>query len=697
MSIKMTASIGGRDLAIETGKLAKQAGGSTVVRYGDTIVLGTAVADYSIREGIDFVPLTVDYQEMAYAAGRIPGNFFRREMGRPSEKETLTSRCIDRPVRPLIPKGWGYETQIIANVYSVDLANEPDVLGIVAASAALHISDIPFAGPIAALRVGRREGEVLLNPAPELWSEMDLNLIVAGSRDAVIMVEGGARFVSEDDILEAIFFAHEQMQPLIDIQEGLREAYGKPKRTVVEPPPDDGLADRVTALAEAELAEIIVTAPKLERQDRVRRLILRLTDELAADFPAQGRRIHDLVHDLQGARMRRMILDEGRRTDGRAFDQVRPVTCELGILPRAHGSALFTRGETQVVASATLGTASDEQRIETLAGDTFRPFMLHYNFPPFCVGEARRLAGPKRRDIGHGNLARRAVEAVLPDPEDFPYTIRVVSEVLESNGSSSMATVCAGSMALMEAGVPVSDQVAGVAMGLVKEGDQVAVLTDIIGDEDHLGDMDFKVCGTRNGITALQMDIKIAGLSKDIMRRALAQAKEGRLHILGIMDQAISRPRPEISPYAPKIVTIHIHPDKIRDVIGPGGKVIRQIQADTNSKIDIEDDGRVNIATPDDASARAAVEIIRNLTQEAEIGRIYDGRVAKIMDFGAFVEIFPGTDGLIHISELDNQRVHKVTDILKEGDPVRVKVIDIDRNGRIKLSRRQALSEQESS
>jgi polyribonucleotide nucleotidyltransferase len=697
MGIKMTASIGGRDLIIETGKLAKQAGGSTVVRYGDTIVLGTAVSDYSTREGIDFVPLTVDYQEMAYAAGRIPGNFFRREMGRPSEKETLTSRCIDRPIRPLIPKGWGYETQIIANVYSVDLANEPDVLGIVAASAALHISDIPFAGPIAALRVGRRAGELLLNPAPELWVEMDLNLIVAGSRNAVIMVEGGARFVSEDDILEAIFFGHEQMQSLIDIQEALREAYGKPKRPVIEPPPEDGLADRVAALAEADLADIIVTAPKLERQDKVRLLILRLTDELADDFPGQGRRIHDLVHDLQGGRMRRMILDQGRRTDGRAFDQVRPITCELGILPRAHGSALFTRGETQVMATATLGTASDEQRIETLAGDTFRPFMLHYNFPPFCVGEARRLSGPKRRDIGHGNLARRAVEAVLPDPTDFPYTIRVVSEVLESNGSSSMATVCAGSMALMEAGVPVSDQVAGVAMGLVKDGDQVAVLTDIIGDEDHLGDMDFKVCGTRNGITALQMDIKISGLSKEIMRRALAQAREGRLHILGIMDQAISQPRPEISPYAPKIVTIHIHPDKIRDVIGPGGKVIRQIQADTNSKIDIDDDGRVNIATPDDASAQKAVEIIRNLTQEAEIGRIYDGRVAKIMDFGAFVEIFPGTDGLIHISELDNQRVHKVTDILKEGDPVRVKVIDIDRNGRIKLSRRQALSEQETS
>jgi polyribonucleotide nucleotidyltransferase len=693
----MTASIGGRDLSIETGKLAKQAGGSTVVRYGDTIVLGTAVSDYSVREGIDFVPLTVDYQEMAYAAGRIPGNFFRREMGRPSEKETLTSRCIDRPIRPLVPKGWGYETQIIANVYSVDLANEPDVLGIVAASAALHISDIPFDGPIAALRVGRLGGELVLNPAPDDWEEMDLNLIVAGSRNAVIMVEGGAKFVSEDDVLAAIFHAHEQMQPLIEIQEGLRDAYGKPKRPVLDPPPDDGLADRVTALAEADLADIIVTAPKLERQDKVRRLALRLTEELAADYPGQGRRIHDLVHDLQGERMRRMILDQGKRTDGRAFDEVRPITCELGILPRAHGSALFTRGETQVMATATLGTASDEQRIETLAGDTFRPFMLHYNFPPFCVGEARRLAGPKRRDIGHGNLARRAVEAILPDPADFPYTIRVVSEVLESNGSSSMATVCSGSMALMEAGVPVSDQVAGVAMGLVKEGDQVAVLTDIIGDEDHLGDMDFKVCGTRNGVTALQMDIKISGLSKDIMSRALDQAKQARLHILGIMDQAISQPRSEISPYAPKIVTIHIHPDKIRDVIGPGGKVIRQIQADTNSKIDIDDEGRVNIATPDDASAKEAVEIIRNLTQEAEIGRIYDGRVAKIMDFGAFVEIFPGTDGLIHISELDNQRVRKVTDILKEGDPVRVKVIDIDRNGRIKLSRRQALSEQESS
>jgi len=693
MAIKMTASLGGRDLTIETGKLAKQAGGAAVVRYGDTIVLGTAVSDFNIREGIDFVPLTVDYQEMAYAAGRIPGNFFRREMGRPSEKETLTSRCIDRPIRPLIPKGWGYETQIITNVYSVDLDNEPDVLGIVAASAALHISDVPFAGPIAALRVGRQNGELLINPAPEVWDDMDLNLIVAGSREAIIMVEGGARFVPEKQVLDAIFFGHEQMQPLIDIQEGLREAYGKPKREFPAPEVDAGLQARVTALAEADLADIIVTAPKLERQDKVSRLAGRVAEELAAEFPGQAGQIHGLVHDLQGERMRRMILDLRRRTDGRAFDEVRPIACEVGILPRAHGSALFTRGETQVMASATLGTSSDEQRIETLAGDTFRPFMLHYNFPPFSVGEARRLTGPKRRDIGHGALARRAVGAILPDQETFPYTVRVVSEVLESNGSSSMATVCAGSMALMEAGVPVKDQVAGVAMGLVKEGDQVAVLTDIIGDEDHLGDMDFKVCGTRDGVTALQMDIKITGLSREIMADALDQARRARLHILEIMNQAISQPRTEISPYAPKIVTINVHPDKIRDIIGPGGKVIRQIQAETNSRIDIDDDGKVSIATPDDASAKAAIEIIRNLTQEAEIGRIYDGKVAKIMDFGAFVEIFPGTDGLVHISELDHGRVHKVTDVLHEGDPVRVKVIDIDRNGRIKLSRRQALEE----
>ncbi len=688
----------GRTVTIETGRVAKQASGAAIVKLGDTIVLVTAVSAKETREGIDFLPLTVDYQEMSYASGRIPGNFFRREMGRPSEKETLTSRLIDRPIRPLFPKkGYSNETQIIATVLSVDQVNEPDVLALVGASTALYLSEAPFMKPIAGVRVGRFEGRFVANPTSLELESSDIDIVVAGTRDAVVMVEGGCSFVSEAELVEAIDFGHKAMQPLIDGQEELRRLAGKPKMEIKVPDKDPELIQAVSDFCMADLKEAITTVRKIERQDKVAEAKQKLLEGLAEKYPDRGKEIVEAFDDLKKKSMRGMILEEKRRIDGRAFDEVRPITCEVGVLPRTHGSALFTRGETQALGIATLGTTSDEQRIESLAGDSFKSFILHYNFPPFCVGEAKQLRGPGRREIGHGALAERSLSKVLPPADGFPYTIRVVSEILESNGSSSMATVCAGSLALMDAGVPTSAAVGGIAMGLVKEGDQFAVLSDIIGDEDHLGDMDFKVTGTREGVAAIQMDIKISGLSKEILTQALNQAKEGRLFILDKMDAVIPEPRTRVSEFAPCIATFQVKPEKVREVIGPGGKVIKGITAEAGVlRVDIDDEGMVKIASRDQASADKAIELIKEVVREAQIGEFYIGTVKRITDFGAFVELFPGVEGLVHISQLDEQRVREVRDVLKEGDKTPVKVINIDPQGKIRLSRKDALAEEKS-
>ncbi|HDI60015.1 MAG TPA: polyribonucleotide nucleotidyltransferase [Desulfobacteraceae bacterium] len=693
MEKSVSCQIGDRTLSIQTGKVAKQASGAAVVQYGDTIVLVTAVAAHETRD-MGFLPLTVEYQEKIYAAGRIPGNYFRREIGRPTEKETLTARLIDRPIRPLFPKGWRYETQIIATVLSMDRENDPDTLAMIGASAALGLSDIPFAGPIAAMRVGRIDGELVANPSLTDLERSDINIIVAGSTTGVVMVEGGADIVSEDDMLEAIFFAHAQMQPIIAIQEELRQSCGRAKRPFAPPAPDAALAERLAALAGDRLHEALTVPEKMARHEAVRAVKAELVAHLEPELAERKDEIAEILENLEKKISRDLILKEGRRMDGRRFDEVRPISCEVGILPRPHGSALFTRGETQVLGVLTLGSGQDEQRVETLSGDEFRPFMLHYNFPPFSVGEVKRIGGPSRRDIGHGGLSTRALEKVLPDKETFDYTIRLVSEVLESNGSSSMGTVCAGTLALMDGGVPIKAPVAGIAMGLVKGEDTVVVLTDILGDEDHTGDMDFKVAGTAEGITALQMDIKIHELSREILQQALAQAREGRLHILKKMLLVIDAPRGSISPYAPCITTIDINPDKIRDVIGPGGKVIRALQSETNTKIDIDDSGTIKIAAVSKEDGEAAIERIRALTMEPEVGQVYEGKVVKVMDFGAFVQILPGTDGLVHISQLSNQRVTKVTDVVKEGDTLRVKVLEINRDGKIRLSHKALLEEE---
>ncbi|MFH1146492.1 MAG: polyribonucleotide nucleotidyltransferase [Pseudomonadota bacterium] len=686
--------LSGRVLSIQVGKVAKQAGGAVLVSYGDTVVLVTAVGSDQVRENIDFLPLTVDYHEMLYAAGKIPGSFFRREIGRPSEKETLTSRLIDRPLRPLFPKGYRYETQIIATVLSVDQENEPDILALTGASAALEISSIPFAGPIAGVRVGRVDGQFILNPVSAQLVDSDLNIVVAGSRDAIVMVEGGGKMVSEDIVLDALYFAHESLQPILDIQTKLREAVGKPKRVIPEPVEDEALKARILQMAEEEILAAVRLPTKGERHEKLTAIHRRVSSDLLPEYTGREQEIKSSLYEAEKNIVRRMITGEKKRIDGRGFGDIRPISAEVGVLPRTHGSALFTRGETQVLAVTTLGTSEDEQRIESLNGSTFKSFMLHYNFPPFSVGEVRMMRGPGRRDIGHGALAERAIRSVLPDQADFPYTIRLVSDVLESNGSSSMATVCGGSLSLMDAGVPIRTMVAGIAMGLIIEGNEVIILTDILGDEDHLGDMDFKVAGTDQGITALQMDIKVKGLTKDIMKAAMEQAREARLFILEKMRGVIEAPREAISIYAPKIITIQINPDKIRDLIGPGGKVIRQITGETGAKIEVEDDGRVRIISPNDAVLERTVKWIKDIVREAEVGVLYLGRVRKVVDFGAFVEILPGTDGLIHISQLDTQHVKKVSDVLKEGDEVLVKVIEIDNQGKIKLSRKAALGQQ---
>jgi polyribonucleotide nucleotidyltransferase len=694
MKHSVQVEVGGRTMTLECGHVALQASGSVMIRYGDTVVLVAATKEDRSREGIDFVPLMVDYQEMSYAAGRIPGGFFRREVGRPSEKETLTSRLIDRPIRPLFPKKYVFETQVVATVLSVDQENEPDVVALTGASAALHISTVPFQGPVAAVRIGRVDGEFIVNPSAKQLQESDINLVVAGSRDAVVMVEGGAEFVSEIDMIEAIDTAHRAILPILDAQDELQRKVGNTKEADPEVIIDEALIDAVKRLVGNEMQEVMTIGEKRLRRSSKKALKERVKEEIAAEFPDRQKEVEGILEDIEKESVRRTMVEQSIRIDGRRFDEIRPLSFEVGLLPRTHGSAIFTRGETQALAVATLGSSSDEQKIEALAGETFKSFMLHYNFPPYSVGEARPLRGPGRREIGHGALAERAVKPVLPKEGEFPYTIRVVSEVLASNGSSSMATVCGASLALMDAGVPLLDPVAGIAMGLVKEGENVIILSDILGDEDHLGDMDFKVTGTDKGITAIQMDVKIAGIDREIMQRALEQARVGRLHILEKMKEAISAPRENLSPYAPRVITIHINPEKIRDVIGPGGKVIRAIVAETGAKIDIDDTGRVVVMSPDQEACDKAINKIRGLTQEPEVGQLYTARVVRVTDFGAFAEILPGIDGLIHISQLEHKRVNKVTDVVKEGDEVLVKVIEIDKDGRIRLSRKAALEQQ---
>ena len=687
---RVQVDFNGRPLSIETGRMAKQAGGAALVQFGETVVLVTATASSSPREGIDFFPLTCDYQEKTFAAGKIPGGFFKRE-GRPAEKEILTSRLIDRPVRPLFPKGFRCETQIIATVLSHDKENDPDVLSIVGASTALVLSDVPWLGPIAAVRVGRIGGRFVVNPMTSQLAESDLNLIVAGSRDAIVMVEGGASMLPDQVLLEALFAAHEALQPLIALQEQLQRQVGKPKRTVTEAKTDGALEQQVRQLALPKLRAALATSVKQDRYAALDAARQDVVSAVANGSPERAKEVGDVFDRLTRDVVRETIVHERRRIDGRGLADIRPISCEVEVLPRTHGSALFTRGETQALVVTTLGTSSDEQKIDALIGETYKKFMLHYNFPPFSTGEVKFLRGPGRREVGHGALAERALTPVLPGEEEFPYTIRIVSEVLESNGSSSMATVCGGSLSLMAAGVPVKAPVAGVAMGLIKEGDEVRVLSDILGDEDHLGDMDFKVAGTEQGVTAVQMDIKIGGVTRAVMQQALEEARTARLHILGVMSRTLARPHSELSMYAPRIITLHIKPDRIRDLIGPGGKVIRGITEETGVKIDVEDDGTVYVASADGTSMQIAIDKIRAVTAEAEVGKVYRGTVRKIVDFGAFVEIFPGTDGLVHISQLAHERVRKVSDVLKEGDVIDVKVLEVDKSGKIRLSRKETL------
>jgi polyribonucleotide nucleotidyltransferase len=680
--------VSGRNLSIESGRWARQAGGAAVVRYGESVVLVTACLSESPRPGIDFLPLVVDYVEKTSAVGKIPGGFFKRE-GRLSEFEILTSRMIDRPIRPLFPKGFYNEIQIVATVLSADKENDTGILAMIGASAALSISEIPFAGPIAGARVGRIDGKLVVNPVLPDFERSDLNIFVAGSRDAILMVEGEANEVSEEEVLDAILFAHRSLVPILDLQERMAREIGKEKRVFEKKAlPEENLR-KIASIAEAPFAEAYAIREKQDRRKRIEAIGESVRAAFTDDERAEkGALISDALKSLEKKYVRGTILRERKRIDGRGLTDVRSISCEVGVLPRTHGSAVFTRGETQALVMATLGTSQDEQRIDSIMGDTTKSFMLHYNFPPFSVGEVKMLRGPGRREVGHGALAERAVSKVLPKNVDFPYTVRVVSEVLESNGSSSMATVCGASLAMMDAGVPTSGAVSGIAMGLIKEGNDVAVLSDILGDEDHLGDMDFKVAGTRNGVTAIQMDIKIGGVSREIMLSALRQAREGRLHILEKMNAVIDTHRADLSPYAPRIYVMMVKTDKIREIIGPGGKIIRGIQEQTGVKIDIDDDGTVKIAAVNADSARAAISIIEGITQSAEVGKVYEGRVRKIMDFGAFVELFPGTDGLLHVSQISKHRVN-VADCFKEGDDVTVRVLEVDRDGKIRLSHKE--------
>ena len=682
-------------LSIETGKVAKQADGAVVVRCGGTVVLSTVVAAKSPMEGRDrdFLPLTVEYRERAYAGGRIPGGFFKRE-GRPDEKETLTCRLIDRPLRPLFPKSFRNELQIINLVISADDENDPDMLALVGSSAAVAVSGIPFSAPIGAVRVALVEGQLVANPTYKQLAASPLEIVIAGTEDAVLMVESGGREISEEQMLEALAFGHEQCKQIARIQKELAAQAGKPQWAFdAKAGADPALEARVKELATAKVVKALAIHEKQPRAHALEGVFEEVWVALGVDETLRPK-VREALDKVEKAEVRRMIVEKGVRLDGRRVTEVRPIWSEIGYLPRVHGSALFTRGETQPLVAATLGTKNDEQKLESFEGDVFRRFMLHYNFPSFSTGEVKRFGTPGRREVGHGALAQRAIEAVMPAREVFPYTVRVVSDILESNGSSSMASVCGASMALMDAGVPLTSPVAGIAMGLVKEGDKVGILTDIMGSEDHYGDMDFKVAGTEKGITALQMDIKIGGVSIDIMRQALAQAREARLHVLGKMAETIRAPRAEMSPYAPRFVTIKIRPEKIREIIGPGGKVIRGMQEKTGAKIDVEDDGKVTIFSANSGAAQMAVDMIQDICREAELDRIYVGKVKSIKEFGAFVEIMPGTEGLLHISQIAESRIRAVGDVLSEGDQVVVKVLEIDGNGKIRLSRKGALRDQ---
>ena len=693
MIIKKEVEIGGKIFSIETGRYARQANGAVMVRYGDTMVLVTAVATSEAVEGQDFFPLQVEYREKTSAAGKIPGGFIKRE-GRPTEKEILSSRLIDRPIRPLFPESFMNETQVIAFVLSYDGENDADVLAAVGASAALTISDIPFDGPIAEVRVGRIDGQFIVNPTHAEIEQSDLELVVAGTSDSIIMVEGESKEVSENDLLSALRFAQTEIQKLVDLQIQLRKEAGKIKWEIKVNEIDPELKKEVLEIAGEKFRDIVHSVlTKEERSSKNKQLQDEVNAALAERFPEQEKLIGSILHDLEKELMRERILSEGIRLDGRNTTQIRPITIELGILPRTHGSSLFTRGETQSLTTITLGTKNDEQIIDGLREEYTKRFMLHYNFPPFSVGEVGRMTGVGRREIGHGNLAERALKMVFPGEEIFPYTVRVISDILESNGSSSMATVCAGSLAMMDAGIGISKSVAGIAMGLVKEGDRYAILSDILGNEDHLGDMDFKVAGTTNGITAFQMDIKIQGISFEIMEKALQQAREGRVHILGIMNQAIENPREQLSEFAPRLISMKVEQDQIGLIIGPGGKTIQGMQRLFGVEINIEEDGTVNIASPNKENAVKCKEYIKKMTATPEIGETYDGVVTKLMDFGAFVEILPGKEGLLHISQIDNKRVEKVSDYYKVGDKVKVKLLKIE-NGKFSLSRKELLKEE---
>ena len=689
--------IGDKTLTFETGKLAKQAGGAVLVRSGDSVVLVTACRAANAREGIDFLPLTVDYREYTYASGRIPGGFFKRE-GKPSEKEVITSRCIDRPIRPLFPSGWRYETQVIALVLSADTENDTDVLAITGASAALALSEIPFEKTIAGVRIGLLDGQYVVNPTFEQRKQSKLDLVVAGSRDGLVMVEAGAREVTEEQVVEALNAAHAAIKQITSSIDELAKEVGKRKVSFSKKEIGHAFYREVEEKVLVPLTEAMRIRGKLENYDRVDQLL----EELVADLPEGEveRKVEakQIFKELKEQVLRDEVLERGVRLDGRRFDEVRPIWIETSVLPRTHGSAVFTRGETQALVTCTLGTADDAQKIESFEGETWKSFMLHYNFPPFSVGEVAFLRGPGRREVGHGALAERSLVPMLPAEEQFPYTVRVVSDILESNGSSSMASVCGGSLAMMDAGVPLKAAVAGIAMGLVmdEKSGKFAVLSDIAGAEDHYGDMDFKVAGSADGITALQMDIKVGGITTEVMRKALEQARLGRMHILAKMREALPAHRPSISAFAPRIVTIRIPVDKIRDVIGPGGKMIRSIIERTGVKIDVEDDGRVNVASADETSAQKAISIIQELTATPELNKTYLGKIQRITDFGAFVEIMPGTDGLLHVSEIANHRVKDVRDELKEGEQILVKVINIDPTGKIRLSRKALLQEESS-
>jgi polyribonucleotide nucleotidyltransferase len=692
MVVKKEIELGRRLFSIETGKYAKQANGSVMVRYGDTMVLVTAVAANEAKEGLDYFPLQVEYREKTSAAGKFPGGYIKRE-GRPTEKEILSARLCDRPIRPLFPESFNNETQVIAMVLSYDGENDPDVLAACGASAALSISDIPFDGPMSEVRVGRVNGEFIVNPTQEQLKLSDIELVVAGTADSIMMVEGESKEVSEQELLDALKFAQSEIRKIVELQNQLRTEAGKTKWVVQKKTVDENLKKDVYDLAEVKFKEIVYSVlAKEERSAKNKELSKFVKQSLAEKYPEQEKVIGEILHDMEKDLMRERILKEGIRLDGRNTTQVRPITIELGNLPRTHGSALFTRGETQSLTNVTLGTKDDEQTVDGLLEEYSKKFYLQYNFPPFSVGEVGRMGGVGRREIGHGNLAERSLKQVLPSEEVFPYTIRIISDILESNGSSSMATVCAGSLAMMDAGVPVSKAVSGIAMGLVKEGNKYAIITDILGNEDHLGDMDFKVAGTSDGITGFQMDIKIQGISFEIMEKALHQAQEGRIHILSKMNEAISKPEETLSPFAPRLITMMVATDQIGLVIGPGGKTIQGMQRLYGVNINIADDGTIHIASPNKESAQQAKEYIKKLTATPEVGEIYEGVVTKIVDFGAFVEILPGKEGLLHISQIDNKRVNKVSDYLKVGDKISVKLLKIE-NGKFSLSRKELLND----